>query len=227
MSAPINLSMFQCMLQSEDSLPELKTVWSKLKQNNDKHISSMHASPPGSLRRRLSTSEIQTHQIGSIGIKLVFNKINLSVLLFNNNKIKISGGLQKLELDMDTDLFWSFLEATLFVPCMRIVFDKTVAFEMISGMVNANIRQNLNLPFSSYLKILDQFKTDTNHVVRLPRCLTETAPRGRTCAVKLQRVDGKGSLHFDHSGNIQAFAYRNMDHLTNDVHKVVQLTRIV
>jgi hypothetical protein len=225
MLAPIRLSMFQCML-AVDADTSIKTIWHNLCRSPDKRIMSKFASPPGSLRRHLTTQEITTHQIGSISLKLRYMNINLSVLIFSTLKIKISGGLQQLEFDdLTTTSFWEFIDLTVLTPCVGIVCSESNGFSMTNGMVNANIRRNAQMQFTSYLKIVDDIvrKAANTHVVHPPPCLLDATVRGRRCATKYKRIDGKGSLMFDHSGNIQAFAYRNLEDLVADVNYVCSM----
>jgi hypothetical protein len=216
---PIRLSMFQCMLTLNTDTP-IKTMWRNLCRSRDKRITRMAASPPGSLQKQLSTLELQTHQIGSISLKLRFKDTNVSILIFSTHKLKISGGLQQLEFDdLTTSDFWEFIQTTLVTPCVGIVCDGPTTFTMTTGMVNANIRQNLNMQFAAYLNIVDELTSETSdtHDVYPPSCLIDATKRGRRCATKYKRTDGKGSLLFDHSGNIQAFAYRQLENLVADV----------
>jgi hypothetical protein len=225
MSAPIRLSMFQCML-AVDADTTIKAIWHNLCRSPDKRITSKFASPPGSLHRHLTPSDIGTHQIGSISLKLRYMDINVSVLIFSSLKLKVSGGLQQLEFDdLTTTSFWEFIELTLLTPCVGIVCEGSNGFSMTTGMVNANIRRNKRIEFTSYLKMVDDIKrkaADT-HVVHPPPCLIDATVRGRRCATKYKRTDGKGSLVFDHSGNIQAFAYRKLEELVADVNSLCSM----
>lgn len=225
MYAPIRLSMFQCIVQVNTDIP-IKELWSQLQRSTDKHIVRLTASPPGSLHKRLSTTELHTHQVGSIHITLRYMDLNISVLIFSTHKMKVSSGLQQLEVDdMTTSSFWEFITHTILKPCVAIVYTVSTPFTMVNGMVNANIRQNLNMQFAAYLKFVDNLAlhTGTSHDVHLPSCLVDADKHGRRCATKYKRTDRKGSLMFDHSGNIQAFAYKQLETLVIDVQHLCNL----
>jgi hypothetical protein len=230
-----------CRKTTDVSMKELFTHLSSRSSTSSFCIRSMHASPPGSLHVKLSPEQLEHTQIGSISLKLMHNELTLSILIFPNTKWKISGGLGKLQLDvenMSTDMFKTFLCQTLVVPCVSDLFEvslQSVSVEMASFMVNANIRTPFRMNFDTYLDFVDELNDSVDTIFPSengPSSSTTTTKRKREsqeacvvlpkmlksekgCAGRVCAVKIKwpkqGTLMVDHSCNAQAFAYQDIE----------------
>jgi hypothetical protein len=218
MNASIHLTMFQCMLFYKEMKDEdIRDVWKKLNKDKSPYITHMHACPPGALAIRLDESSIDKFKIGSIHLKLDYNTIKLSIILFSNMKMKFSGGLQRLEHFSPTIDFWNFVKGTIIQPCVGLFFENAITGEFVSGMVNASCKLGEKLVFGTFLKKIDKVKGLSAKQITLPKCLTTPGARGRICSLKIKRNDMKGTLIFDHHLSLQAFGYRDLDHMSQDI----------
>lgn len=218
----INLSMFQCMMESTDRSVNLKVMWHVL-NNNQKSYLQLHAHPPGSIGKKMTNDMINTHQIGSIAFKIEWNGLNISFLIFDK-KVKISGGLSKLDpQDLSTEDLWTFISSIIVVPIlsMYVHIDYAHGLCFKSGMFNANIRTNKKLDIQTYIKLLQELQECRKHFknIRFPLMYTNASRqigkcKGRVCAVKI--ISG-GTIMFDYSCNIQTFAYSSLEALYTDI----------
>jgi len=217
MRAPILLSMFQCMTTVASST-SIRHVRQRLLRNNA--VKALTARPPGSLGKTIAAEDVDSMQIGSLHLKMVLHGTNVSVIVFANMKVKISGGLQKMELFDSTDEFWAFVSHSLVTPCLGQLFPSETEFVITSGMVNANCRLGERLSFDVYLKKLDKLREAMNdRTVIFPKCFSDDR-RGRLCSVRIKRADMLGTLIVDHHLTLQAFAYRDMSALQKDISEV-------
>ena len=215
----ISLSMFQCIVTIKES-HNLKDCWNRLREDTN---TSVKAFQPGSLGRTLSYEDTvirHIYQIGSLSIKLtILGDIKLSILIFNNGKIKISGGLGKLECDdeMEDEEFNIFLKNTIIIPCLRTCFGKDYDQDIFleKKIINANMRRDYPIGKSKYMEFIRDLTNlfGSNHIVLPDIMKTNGKRRGRICAVKVKNERGKGSFAVDHSGNVQFFAYDNIEQL--------------
>ena len=222
MTPTINLSMFQCMMETTERGVNLKVMWNVL-NNNQKSYIQLHAHPPGSIGKKMTNDMINTHQIGSIAFKIEWNGLNISFLIFGN-KVKVSGGLSKLDpQDLSTDDLWTFIQSIIIVPILSTYVHVDYANDLYfkSGMFNANIRTNKYLNIHTYIKLLQELQESRKCFknIRFPAMYTNASRqigkcKGRLCAVKI--ISG-GTIMFDYSCNIQTFAYRSLEALYIDI----------
>ena len=217
MNAPIRMSMFQCMALLED-MPPIRDMWRRLSASDD--CINLLARPPGSLHLTIEPDKIDKMQIGSIHFKMVHHGTNLSFIVFGNKKVKISGGLQKMDLFDSTTDFWEFVTFAFLDPCLLLILGQETSVQITSGMVNASCRIGSKLAFDTYLTRLDRVQTLQRKTIILPLCLTKNLQRGRTCSVRIKRADKMGTLIVDHHLTLQAFAYRDMEVLRRDVEEI-------
>jgi hypothetical protein len=219
MHAPILLSMFQCVATVESSFT-IRTIHQRLLDN--KAVKMLIARPPGSLGKTIAQADLAATRIGSLHFKITIHETNVSVIVFDNLKVKISGGLQKMELFDSTDEFWAFVSHALVTPCLGQVFSSKTEFVIKTGMVNASCRLGKRLSFNDYLEKVDQLRKLKDKVIILPKCFSDER-RGRLCSVRIKRADKLGTLIVDHHLTLQAFAYRDMNVLQKDVAEVKAL----
>ena len=105
METPIRMSMFQCMITLVD-MPSIRDVWWHLHKTR---VTNLIARPPGSLQLVIQPERINSMQVGSVHFKMVHHDTNLSLIVFHNKKVKVSGGLQRLELFDSSKEFWDFV----------------------------------------------------------------------------------------------------------------------
>lgn len=182
---------------------------------------------PGSLGTTIKCYNGDKSSIGSLSVKFILkhidyaiDEINLSVLLFKKGKVKISGGLGKIAFgDNMTDDFLNILLNNLIIqPVLRICFGITQlpTYCMQKKMINANMRRPTMIGKERYLDFIqDIIRLFGAHRVILPEIMQLNGKkRGRICAVKVKnKVGKKGSFAVDHSGNVQFFAFNNVDEL--------------
>lgn len=218
----IRLSMFQCMVEVS-SMPCIKSTWYQLKSTTIESVVKIHANVPGSLSKRIPEEDIETMKIGSIALKIVYNEVNVSMLIFNNKKIKISGGLGKVVCDdmLETEFFLDFISQTLLLPCVRL-FHQVEVIDIKSFVFNANIRTEYAFTFVEYMQFVEKIKHKFKESVSLPQMLTKRG-KGRVCATKIKSKDG--TIMFDHGCNIQAFSFRSLCQLKKITHMVLEEMR--
>jgi hypothetical protein len=182
---------------------------------------------PGSLGTTINCYNGDKASIGSLSVKFTLkhidyaiDEINLSVLLFKKGKVKISGGLGKIPFgDNLTDDFLNILLNNLIIqPVFCICFGITQlpVYCMQKKMINANMRRPTVIGKERYLDFIqDIIRVFGTHRVILPEIMQINGKkRGRICAVKVKNIVGKkGSFAVDHSGNVQFFAFNNIDEL--------------
>lgn len=181
---------------------------------------------PGSLGKTISYID-KGSSIGSLSVKFSLkhtdyqmNEINVSVLLFKKGKVKISGGLGKIPFeDTLNDEFMNILIHQIIIkPILRVCLNvhQLPSYEMQKKMINANMRRTTAIGKHKYLDFIqDITRVFGDHRVILPQIMQLNGKkRGRICAVKVKNKIGKsGSFAVDHSGNVQFFAYDDMDEL--------------
>jgi hypothetical protein len=183
------------------------------------------AHPPGQLGTYLTYTncvENELYQIGSLSIKtkVCEGSINISMLIFKNGRIKVSGGLGKMECDsmLTDEEFTLFFNNIMIFPVMNIVFEFTETDQYILEKKNINASMKMTKPIGKelFLEFLDRLSTRFNHnSITLPEIMQRDGKRrGRICAVKVKNVTGKaGSFAVDHGGKVQFFAYASIDDL--------------
>jgi len=188
---------------------------------HEHEFTKLSAFPPGSMGQNMTTQHILSHQIGSISLKICYlGHVNISFLFFSNNKIKVSGGLSKLDPDgLSTDDFWTFVQQILIIPILNKYINDTFGYDIrfISGMFNANIKSTKKISMPTYMNVLHALeKHYGKHNIVLPAMFNE-GKKGRICAVKLKV---NGTIMFDYTCNIQTFGYRSLEKLEIDIDEV-------
>ena len=196
----LSLTMFQAMVYIDKYNFDVKRLINEA-------ITCVCIHPPGKLQINLDfyTEEI----IGSINFKLSYNATKYSILLFQD-KFKLSGGFsQQHESDIlfsqDPDnVFNKHIEEInmLLENILKIhVYNYNVC--LINGRYKTNVIRNY-ISFAN--TFVDRYKNEY-----IKSVLPYQRARGRIAALKLYtRENVKTSIHFDHSGSVQFFAYKKV-----------------
>jgi hypothetical protein len=176
--------------------------------------------------------ENELYQIGSLSIKIKVceESINISMLIFKNGRVKVSGGLGKMECDKTlTDIeFCLFFHETILFPVMQSVFGFTDTnhYVLQKKNINASMKMTKTIGKELFLEFLDRLSTRFNHnSITLPEIMQRDGKRrGRICAVKVKNVTGKaGSFAVDHGGKVQFFAYSSIDDLKSHTEDLLSI----
>ena len=194
------INMFQCIVRVHPSaVVSLKDI--------DKTLTVPHKCfAPGSLGKEVV--EKDTHQFGSISLKMKLNDLNISVLLFNTHKIKISGGLNIVKDTSDGDLD-RMLKTDIIEPIILILYSKEQGYELEKKMVNAIMYRSRSIGKDNFMQFIEKLKKQFigHHIIMPDIMLKNGNRRGRICAVKVKIPHGKGPFAVDHGGNVQFFSY--------------------
>lgn len=174
------------------------------------------AKSPGSLGSNLNADD-KDHVFGSLSIKIPVH--NVSLLLFSNGKLKVSGGFGEHGEDnyvqsLNKDAFEEWLWVNKIEPTFRVMNLPLFRNEV---KINVNL---LNGLFKSNKIERDRYVLLCNHIqdqhfyprVEIPSAYSKNKEhkRGRIVAMKLYvNKTNKCSIHFDYSGNIQLFAFQS------------------
>lgn len=231
--------MFQCVIDTHLTF-DLKQTWLQLCKDNDIDASkdTIYGHPPGLLGKKLCLDEVNnredTIKVGSLSVKKKICDINLSGLIFHNGKIKLSGGLSKLECDekLTNEEFKHILMVTLILPFVDMLPTNASAHlgrgdvTLNSLSINASLRRKMSFGKVKYLEFIDNI---THHfskdLVTLPPIMQKDGKkRGRICAVKVRNDYSKrGSFSVDHSGNVQFFGYTTVEDLRRHSDKLLPI----
>ena len=210
--------MFQCMIDTQYSF-NLLTTWRDLVEDQNMKI---YGHPPGLLGKNIDFNDLQSSTIiGSLSVKTkLCDNINISGLIFKNGKVKISGGLSKLECDdsMTNLEFEHILFISIIAPFLEVISEdisiKNVLIRSLS--INASLKRSEAFGKVKYLEFIDKLSTKfSKDLITLPPIMQKNGKkRGRICAIKVKNdFHKKGSFAVDHSGNVQFFAYSNVQDL--------------
>jgi hypothetical protein len=209
----IRYTMFQAMIEDVDvGVGGLKTVWARCLRLETDGMMEVYACVPGSLKQRVDFGS--AYQVGSLHVKTTCP--NVSLLMFANGKVKCSGSYR--ELDTETQTAEGFV-ASITRPvlnAMGIDFDDS---KLSIRLLNAGFALHTMNEWL-YFNICNEIRKHYDTVV-LPATMTGgVRPRGRFCALKIyvNGVRPGPSLHFDHKGKVQAFAFRSV----SDIHSQTQ-----
>ena len=207
---PVLLSMFQCIVVTERDSNDLDLR--AMKTDLEARGQAVKAFAPGSLGTLVKDD---AHQIGSLSVKLVVGEANVSALVFKTNKIKLSGGLNRTDATNLNDItFDRVLLDTYIVPAMRTLLGEcTWSWSVTKRMLNGCMYKNEPIGKKNYLRFIQNLKTIFREEdVILPEIMQSSGKRrGRICAVKVKNHGVPGSFAVDHSGNVQFFAYSNVE----------------
>ena len=193
--------------QSFDYVEILKTL-------SDENIKSVKLFQRGKFGKEIMV--VHNNNIGSISIKL---NNGISMILFSNKLVKICGSLKVFEVCDNIHLKSEILEK-LIKPSLKAIglihLDEEVIYK--SFMFNANIRRDNAIEnYHEFVEICEKMFDITK-----PKIFTKARSRGRVCAVKINSKYG-GKLIVDHSGNIQAFAYRDYEYFASELTKLLKV----
>ena len=217
---PFKLNMFQCIIQveSDNSLLSIASHLSGVKTEHKLYA-------PGTLGK-VVTDPIK-YQIGSISIKQKMNGKNVSVLLFNTHKIKISGGMDLLAED-STDESVMLRLSEVVRPLMALLYkDVEQKYIVLKRMFNATLYRSTSIGKKDFLVFIEKLTRQfgAKNVV-LPDIMQRNGnQRGRICAVKVKQVYGKGSFAVDHGGNVQFFSYFSVKDLQKHKSELMNVWR--
>ena len=207
---PVLLSMFQCIVVTEhhDGEWDLRAMRGDLEARGH----GVKAFAPGSLGVLVKDD---AHQIGSLSVKLVVGDANVSALVFKTSKIKLSGGLNKTDATTLTDAtFDRVLRDTYIIPAMRTLFGESAwSWTVTKKMLNGCMYKREPIGKKNYMRFIQHLKTVFREQdIVLPEIMQSSGKRrGRICAVKVKNHTVPGSFAVDHSGNVQFFAYSNVE----------------
>jgi hypothetical protein len=201
--------MFQCIVKVDaDATKSLKTIANELTQKNIVH--KLFA--PGTLGKIVQ--DINTHQIGSISIRRQIQGKNVSILLFNTHKMKISGGINIVE-DICSHAICSLLRTDFIEPIIQLLYRTDETFTIDKQMFNATMYRHTSIGKKDFIGFIDKLKTvfKIQNIIMPDIMRTNGNQRGRICAIKVKHDSGKGVFAVDHSGNVQFFSYCQMEDL--------------
>lgn len=234
--------MFQCVIDTQTTFNLINT-WLQLSKQIDTYQAAsketktvIYGHPPGLLGKKLSLNDVigktDDVKVGSLSVKTKVCDINLSALIFNTGKVKISGGLSKLECDehLTNEEFDHILMITLINPLIDMVTfnDEAILSEVLmkSLSINASLKRNTSFGKVKYLDFIDKInKHFPRDLVTLPPIMQKDGKkRGRICAVKVKNdYEKKGSFSVDHSGNVQFFGYTTVEDLKQHSDKLLPI----
>lgn len=222
-TSSLRLSMFQCMVVIDNMDDDISLNTFKKDLEHDGH--QVNAYFPGSLGRVIPPQEIDTHQIGSLAFKYTLRGANISILIFKNKKIKISGGFNKLPATMTNATFDDFFHAQYLSPILQMVFSKhdSVQWRLEKKMMNGNLYRKEPIGKRGFLQFIERLKhTFQEDQVILPEIMQANGKRrGRICAVKVKNLSQPGSFAVDHGGNVQFFAYATIEDLQTHAEQLI------
>lgn len=214
----LRYTMFQAMVDGVDyGAGGLKTVWERALTQRGIEV---YACVPGSLKQRCVYGS--GYQIGSLHVRTTQPR-TVSILLFANGKVKCSGSYR----DLDGEPIAAFVAETVRPVWRALEIDDTRLDEtkIDVRLLNAGFALH-NMNERLYFALCNEIRRHYTTVVMPPTMMTndweedgtveerkETRPRGRFCAMKIYVNDVRPgpSLHFDHKGKVQAFAFRSVE----------------
>ena len=181
------------------------------------------AHPPGSLSKEVDIDD-PTYAIGSLSIQI--RKPKTSLLLFSNGKLKVSGGFGEYDEtklhNMSRSEFEEWLWMNRIKPSLDIMdidlFRSDVDIKVF--LLNA-LHKNTQISCDKYIELCNYIQEQ--HIypnMVMPSAFSEDQTirqkKGRVIAVKLYtHTDKKSSIHFDHSGKVQIFAFDSPSDIAN------------
>lgn len=210
----LRYTMFQAMVDGVGyGAGGLKTVWERALTQRGIEV---YACVPGSLKQRCVYGS--GYQIGSLHVRTTQPR-TVSILLFANGKVKCSGSYR----DLDGEPIAAFVAETVRPVWRALEIDDTRLDEtkIDVRLLNAGFALH-NMNERLYFALCNEIRRHYTTVVMPPTMITDdpedgtaaqTRPRGRFCAMKIYVNDVRPgpSLHFDHKGKVQAFAFRSVE----------------
>jgi len=202
--------MFQCMARVRDVF-DLRALYRTLQASGH----DVTARSPGSLGQ--TVPNLEQWQVGSLSAKIN----GFSVFVFQNQKVKISGGSKGFYESGESN-YERWMDQHVVSMVMSVLRSDCVEWKL--SLLNGS--QTLsNVDASNYMRVCEGLKT-TRTFVRVipPSMFTAPSKRGRICSVCLKCATG-GSIRFDHSGKAQMFAFRSLEDMNESVQHLIEILR--
>jgi hypothetical protein len=203
----------------------LRAFAKRLSLQNDPGL-VIKAKSPGSLGSVLNLND-DKFQVGSVSIAVPSPK--LSLLLFANGKLKISGGCHLQEQDQVRNISKTQFEEFLWTRKIEGVctsLSLPVHARVNVCLINGSVLLRGVTPENYYNLCVKLQRCGRYHRVVMPTVFscTNVRKRGRICAVKVYVcADSKASIHFDHSGKGQLFAFKDTRDMQAEYEKLQAL----
>ena len=218
--------MYQCMVTGFlESFLEHANNDLRMFANHLKEIKTIRvtAKSPGSLSKDVSLDD-PTYAVGSLSIKI--RKPETSLLLFSNGKLKVSGGFGEYDKTKLHNLSRSEFEEWLWVNRIKPSLD-IMGIELFRSDVDIKVfllnalHKNTQISCDRYIGLCNYIQE--RHIypnIVMPSAFSENQTvrqkKGRIIAVKLYTATNKKrSIHFDHSGKVQLFAFDSPSDIAN------------
>ena len=205
----LQLSMFQCMASvCEHTSFDLCVLYKHWLNKESMQNCTIVPYAPGSLGQ--VTNDTDVYQVGSLQVKTFHadTNTNYSLLIFKNNRIKVSGGLAKMKPDQFSfEYLHSVVDSLLRQLDIMISDDDTCTIH--SYMVNGNAKRNI--PIRQYEEFVYTCMRTYSNVTPPTSWDVSKKQRGRICATKVKLE--KGTIITDHSGNVQLFGFRDIQYM--------------
>jgi len=212
-------TMFQCMIRSDGTCFHLRSMLNNAYE--DDCVCNVRPRVPGSLGQDIPDCTSGEWVIGS----LAMNIHKVSVFVFQNGKIKISGGSKSYQPEDDYE---DWLRTKVIVPVMLVVHklngtlfrQDTLQWDLC--LLNGSMTLG---PLRNYRQLCTDICAGVAghpffESAIMPVCYQPNGwlkKRGRVCSVALRwssSTNKKGSiLRFDHGGRVQFFAVKSVDEL--------------
>lgn len=208
-------TMFQCMVTTICPI-SLRPMFDGLCRNEQ--IVHVHARAPGSLGQ--SVRDIGGDwKIGSLDIKVcVFDLYVYSVFVFQNGKIKISGGSRDF-IETSSHDYDDWLKTRVIEPILTTLnlVNQETSYEYRLNLLNGSFTlPPLLMNMANYTFVCERIgkglkdpRFESFESLVLPSRLIMPKKRGRICSMSLKYK--KGTLRFDHGGKVQLFAFKSLD----------------
>ena len=199
--------MFQAMAEYQSEYTSLEQMFDTLKT-----AFKVNAYTPGSLGQTVKENQM----IGSLSIK----HDNVSLLIFKNGKVKISGGYRDFDPAVSSILIYllDIAEHT----CRDIGLSlKLETFRIF--LLNGMFRLDPFTPKDYFTKIVPRIG-DYFDRVRLPKSLgiePNTVIKGRIVALHIKTDEG--TLQFDHKGCVQLFGFKTIEAMMNVQERLINV----
>lgn len=223
----IKPTMFQCMVTTNGPV-RLKPMFDRLCQHEK--VTHIYAKVPGSLGQ--SVRDVSgIWKIGSLDMKVLVNDLYVySVFVFENGKIKISGGSRAFKMGEDYD---TWLETDVVVPILTTLNLHETSHQTQLFLLNGSYTlPSMLMNLSNYRLVCDRIAHDLKEArfalfdhLTLPSRLMLPKKRGRICSLSVKYKNG--TLRFDHGGKVQLFAFKSIDDMDGATQLLVDLLETV
>lgn len=146
-------------------------------------------------------------EVGSVHIKLINKETNnkVSVIVFSNKKVKISGGISNVKKNHSEYV-------SQMTTCVGKYLDMTLHTPVVS-LINAQFKIKMSpVMFRKFIFMLQ--KSNMFHSV----CEPTLSGRGRISCAKVYPFNGRrGHFQVDPRGTVQVFGFKSFDELNTSV----------